>query len=181
MIATGSTFGVPAPWDEARVEALGPALITAANTAGIGLAVVLIEAPEPRVVYMTDVGAQIIGSPKERIVGQPAVAFLTPEERELYRSGPQPAKTIREDRRTLETTVLTPAGRRVPVEVTLAPMELDGQFIVVVFFRDISDRYRSTEALRKSEERFRKLIELAPDAVWINDGQRLLYLSLIHI
>jgi PAS domain S-box-containing protein len=32
-------------------------------------------------------------------------------------------------------------------------------------------------ALQRSDERFRKLIELAPDAVWINDGQRLLYVN----
>jgi PAS domain S-box-containing protein len=168
---------VHAPWDEQRVQALGPALITAANTAGIGLAVVLIEPPEPRVLYMTDIGAQIIGSPKDRIVGQPAVSFLTPEEREIHKGGPRASRTIPTDRLTLETTVLTADGRRVPIEVSMAPMELDGQFIVVVFFRDISDRNRSTEALRQSEERFRKLIELAPDAVWINDGQRLLYVN----
>ena len=168
---------VHAPWDEARVQALGPALVTAANTAGIGLAVVSIEVPEPRVVYMTDVGGQIIGSPKGDIIGRPATAFLTPEEREVHRSGPDPATKIPADRLTLETTVLTADGRRVPVEVSMAPMELDGQFIVVVFFRDISDRRRATEALRQSEERFRKLIEAAPDAVWINDGQRLVYVN----
>src|SRR5262245_48087790 len=40
-----------------------------------------------------------------------------------------------------------------------------------------SDHERWGEATRLSDERFRKLIELAPDAVWINDGQRLLYVN----
>jgi len=165
------------PWDDHRVEALGPSLISAANTARIGLAVVLVEAPEPRVVFVTDVGADIIGHPRSAIVNQPAISFLSPEEREVHKSGPEPAAQIPVERLTFESTVLTAAGRRVPVEVSMAPVEADGERLVVVFFRDISDRYSSTEALRRSEERFRRLIELAPDAVWINDGRRLLYVN----
>lgn len=164
-------------WDEKRIESLGPSLVRAANTARIGLAVVVIEAPEPRVVYMTDVGAEIIGHPKAAILNQPAILFLTPEEREVHKSGGEPAAEIPEDRRTFETTALSADGRRIPVEVSLAPVEADGEHLVVVFFRDISERYSSVAALRRSEERFRRLIELAPDAVWINDGRRLLYVN----
>jgi PAS domain S-box-containing protein len=164
------------PWDEKRVEALGPALITAASTARIGLAVVLIESPEPRVVFMTDVGAEIIGHPKETILNRPARSFLTPEEREIHKIGPEPVSEI-PTRLTFETTVMRADRRQVPLELSLAPLQIDGDLTLVVFFRDISDRYAATEALRRSEERFRKLIELAPDAIWINDGRRLLYAS----
>ncbi|MES1206148.1 MAG: PAS domain S-box protein [Pseudomonadota bacterium] len=173
-----ATASAPAgAWDEGRVEALGPALVTAANAARIGLAVVLIELPEPRVVYMSDVGVEIIGHPKEAILNMPAITFLTPEEREVHKSGPELASEIPQNLKHFETTVLTGDRRRVPVEVSMAPLELEGQFIVVVFFRDISERHRWTEALRQSEERFRKLIELAPDAIWINDGRALLYVN----
>jgi PAS domain S-box-containing protein len=165
------------PWDDKRVEALGPALLLAANTARIGLAVVVVEPPEPRVVYMSDVGAEIIGHPKQSILNRPAISFLTSEEREAHRAGPDVNPDIPADRRSFETMVMTSDRRQVPVEVTLAPLELDGEFIVVVFFRDISDRHRSIEALRQSEERFRALVELAPDAVWINDGERLAFVN----
>jgi len=166
-----------APWDEKRVEALGPALLTAANTARMGLAVVIVEFPEPRVVYVSDVGVEIIGHPREHIVSRAATSFLAPEERDQYRADPNAGSDIPAERRTFETVVLTADCRRVPVEVTLAPLELDGDFMVVVFFRDISDRRRSIEALRQSEERFRALVELAPDAVWINDGRRLMFVN----
>jgi len=167
-----------APWDEGCIQALGPALITAANAAGIGVAVVTIEPAEPRVVYVTEVGAQIIGFPRENILGKLAMGFLTPEERERHKSVVGPSTRIPADRRlTFETAVLTVDARRVPIEVSAAPVELDGQWIALAFFRDISARERSTEALRQSEERFRRLIELAPDAVWINEGERLLYVN----
>ena len=159
------------------MEALGRSLVTAANTARIGLAVVLIEAPEPRVVYLTDVGAEILGHPKAAVLNQPAVAFLTPEERAVYQSNGNPSAEVPLSLTNFETMVLTADRRRVPVEVSLAPVETEGQLMVVVFFRDISDRHASIEALRRSEERFRRLIEVAPDAVWISDGLRVLYVN----
>jgi PAS domain S-box-containing protein len=180
MSVTDSRPPGPAPhvvWDETRVEALGRSLVTAANTARIGLAVVLLEIPEPRIVYLTDVGAEILGHPKSAVLDQPAMAFLTPEERAARRSKGNPSGQLPLSVTNFETMVLTADRRRVPVEVSLAPVEAEGQSMVVVFFRDISDRHASTEALRRSEERFRRLIEVAPDAVWINDGRRLLYVN----
>src|SRR4029453_16716152 len=50
-----------------------------------------------------------------------------------------------------------------------------GKPAVVVFFRDISKRRNAVAALERSEERLRRLIEQAPDAIWINDGRRLLF------
>jgi PAS domain S-box-containing protein len=163
------------PWDDRRVETLGAALVTAANTARMGLAIVRMELPEPRIVYVTDVGAEILGHPKEQIVNRIARGFLTPEEQAIRPppsegGAPRPRLT-----RTIETAVVTADSRRIPVEVTLAPIQLDGESIMVVFFRDITARMDALEAGRRSQERFRLLFELAPDAVWINDGTRLLY------
>jgi PAS domain S-box-containing protein len=167
---------VSAPWDEARVEALGGALIAAANAAGIGLSLVRFEGGEPIVVYITDVGVQLLGHPREKILSRSAKAFMAPDQREQrsaqqesrLRGDPQPPSSF-------ETMVVTADGRRVPIEVSVAQIRHQGQPLLVTFFRDISERRRSLEALQRSEARFRKLIELAPDAVWINDGRRLLY------
>jgi len=164
-------------WDSQRVETLGAALVTAANTARIGLAIVRVETPEPRIVYMSDVGIEILGHPKEMIVGGLARGFLTPEEQALRRpvAGVEPAQ--RRASRTIETAVVTGDGRHVPVEVTLAPIPLDGESIIVVFFRDVTQRRAALESVRRSQERFRLLFELAPDAVWVNDGTRLVYVN----
>ena len=165
---------VRATWDEARVEALGAPLIRAANAARIGLAVLLGDIPRPHIVYVTDVGAAILGHPKDTIVGPGAVSLLVPDASAPTGSVP-PASAPPGLAR--ETTVLAAAGHPVHIEVTVAPLDLDGDALRIIFFRDISARHQSIEALRRSEETFRKLIELAPDAVWINNGRQLLYVN----
>ena len=62
-----------------------------------------------------------------------------------------------------------------PIEVSFAPIRLDGGRGVIAFLRDVTARHEAEAALQRSERRFRKLIECAPDGVWINDGQRLRY------
>jgi len=167
----------PGAWNAQRVETLGAALLTAANTARIGLAIVRVETPEPRIVYMSDVGIEILGHPREKLVGGLARAFLTPEEQALRRPAAGSAPAPSRSSRTIESAVVTGDGRHVPVEVTLAPIVLDGESIIVIFFRDITQRRAALESVRRSQERFRLLFELAPDAVWVNDGTRLVYVN----
>jgi PAS domain S-box-containing protein len=73
--------------------------------------------------------------------------------------------------------VITGDGRRVPLEVSVVPVTIEGRRAVVTFFRDVSERWRAHEALERSEVRLRRLIELAPDAIWITDGRRLLFVN----
>jgi diguanylate cyclase (GGDEF)-like protein/PAS domain S-box-containing protein len=56
-----------------------------------------------------------------------------------------------------------------PAEVLLTALELDGRPVVQAVVRDITDRKRTDEALRESEERFRLLIENTKDLIYIID------------
>ena len=61
-------------------------------------------------------------------------------------------------------------GSLVDVEVSVNDMEGAGRHFV--FVRDITDRRRAEEALSDSEERYRSLVELSPDAIFIqSEGQ----------
>jgi PAS domain S-box-containing protein len=163
----------PLIWETARVEELGGALIAAASAAGIGVSLVSM-LPEPRIVYISEKGLEILGHPREVVMSVPATDFLTPTERTMRE---ETNTMIRVDSRPhfLETMVKRADGKEVPLEVGFAPIRLDGQPGIIAFTRDITERRAATDALRRSEERFRRLIELAPDAVWINDGRRLLF------
>jgi two-component system CheB/CheR fusion protein len=57
-------------------------------------------------------------------------------------------------------------GTSFPVEYTATPTrENDGPIALVLFFRDISERKRVEDALKKSEDQFRMLVEEARDVV----------------
>jgi PAS domain S-box-containing protein len=163
----------PLIWESARIEDFGGALIAAASAVGMGVSLVSM-LPEPRVVYISDKAIEILGHPREVVLGQPATTFLTPSER-----------TMREETDThikpdsspnfIETVIQRADGRVVPLEVGFAPIRLDGQPGIIAFTRDITERRAATDALARSEQRLRRLIEHAPDAVWINDGKRLVF------
>jgi len=61
------------------------------------------------------------------------------------------------------------------LDVTAAPLPIEGHGVVVTY-RDVTGRKRTEEALRDSEERYRNLFELSPDAIviWQNEKAVLL-------
>jgi PAS domain S-box-containing protein len=160
---------LPMIWESHRIEASSGAFIAAASAAGIGVSIVSVD-PEPRLVYISDKGVEILGHPREAVLGRSPNDFLTPEERDkssafeaLVRSDDGP--------HSFETVVLRADGTRVPLEISFAHIHLDGGPGLITFTRDVTRRRRGMEAL----QRFRELIEHAPDAVFINDGRRLTF------
>src|SRR5262249_26925328 len=53
----------------------------------------------------------------------------------------------------------------------------DGPAKWVLCFRDVTDRRRTEELLRRSDARFRELIEHAPDGIAVHDGAHLAYVN----
>jgi PAS domain S-box-containing protein len=157
----------------AWLDSLAQPLLQAANAANIGISVVAIDPLPPRLLYVNDAGVQVLGHARETLMQRPATAFLVPEERETLSAKLDDAG--RPSVRTFETVALSRDGRRVPLEVSVVEVAVAGRAAVVTFFRDVSQRRSAAAALDRSEIRLRRLIEQAPDAIWINDGRRLLF------
>jgi formate hydrogenlyase transcriptional activator len=62
-------------------------------------------------------------------------------------------------------------GSEFPVDIMLSPMEAAEGRVVISVIRDISDRKRAQEAVRRSEAQFRALFEFSPDAIVASDRE----------
>jgi diguanylate cyclase (GGDEF)-like protein/PAS domain S-box-containing protein len=61
-----------------------------------------------------------------------------------------------------EIELISKEGRLTPVEISTSVVQRMGQRIVLAFVRDITDRKKSEEKLRLSEERFRRIFDEGP-------------------
>ena len=83
--------------------------------------------------------------------------------------GPDPSMRAGEPApQALQLAINRKDGKEVPVEVTLNRLDAE-EGLTVATIRDVSERNRAEEIERKSAERFRALLESAPDAMVIVD------------
>jgi PAS domain S-box-containing protein/putative nucleotidyltransferase with HDIG domain len=73
---------------------------------------------------------------------------------------------------TLEDTLLSKSGALTPVEIRAAKITLNGRGYLLGIFRDITERKRSEEALRESEQRFMNVLHASQDAILLIDGEK---------
>jgi PAS domain S-box-containing protein len=153
--------------------ALFDALRVAADRSRLGLALAF-AGEQPEVLLLNDYGSVLLGYSAEEVMRIGPWPIIAPEELPRLREMMNQTETTRT---TFETQIVTKAGKRVPVDVTLSDVEIDGRKAVVAFFRDASERWRAMSALQESEERFRMVVEGAPDGVAILNGPRIRFLN----
>ena len=152
------------------------ALQEGADHLSIGLAVLQISEPE-RVLYINDGAAAIFGRSRAELEGGSPWVVLAPElvarERErLAERGLSDAPPI-----VFESVAQRPDGTRVPIEVAMTRVVTATATLNVTFVRDISARHQAVETLRQSEERFRRVVEGAPDGVVILQRGRIVFMN----
>ncbi|MGH7294685.1 MAG: PAS domain S-box protein, partial [Polyangiaceae bacterium] len=151
--------------------ALGRTMLDAAGGAGIGVTVTLVDLPVPRIVYVNEVAARILGWPPEELLERDP--FLNVAERELghLKQRFERRSTGEEGSRSYELAVRRKDGTEAAISVTTSHASIDGRRAVFAFIVDLSAR-REAEAHRlRAEAHFRDLIEIAPEPISIiRDG-----------
>jgi PAS domain S-box-containing protein len=126
-------------------DLLGESILKAADAAGIGVSLTLLDSQVPRTIYVNDAGARILGYPKEEIPRMNAMTILAPDEQERgedllrRRAAGEPLRDWQ------PFWVKTKDGRRVPIEVGMSNLVFEGKPAVMSFFLDVSAR-RDMEA-----------------------------------
>ena len=118
---------------------------------------------------------QLFGYSETELIGN-LVEILIPERfrghHPQHRSAYAAAPSARPMGTGLELYGRRKDGTEFPVDIMLSPVEASGEKSVLTVIRDITDRKQAETALRRSEERFRLLVEGASDyAIFMLDPE----------
>jgi PAS domain S-box-containing protein len=138
----------------------------AAAQVGLAVFVVHVDAAPPVVVYASELLARVVGRPVDELIGRPPWELIASEDRSRVRDviasrGPGAPPLYQ------EVEIERPDGVRRSIEVGVARITTEDAELAVCYFRDVTDERETIGALRRSEDRFRRLIENAPDGVAI--------------
>lgn len=148
----------------------------AADHLSIGIAIMQVSTPE-HVLWVNEAVARISGRPRAELEGASPFLVIAPdliarERARMAERGQGEAPPI-----VFETVVQRPDGARVPVEVSATRVVTPTATLNVTFVRDISVQIEAMRTLRESEERFRRVVEAAPDGVVLLQRGRIVFLN----
>ncbi|MCC6489287.1 MAG: PAS domain S-box protein [Candidatus Hydrogenedentes bacterium] len=123
----------------------------------------------------------MFGWRREKVLGQRLSSIILPEsQRQAHEHGRERFLETGEGRlmnRRIEMTALHRDGREFPVELSMTHVRIGDSHTFSAFIRDISERRAAERALQESEERFRILVEHAPEAIVVIDAESALFVD----
>ena len=142
-------------------------LIEASNDA------IFLETMEGHVLDCNSRACEIYGYTKDELMSMSASDLVDEETAATFPA--VMAEHMRTGRIFVEAIGKRKDGSIFPTEVSTRVTVLGEDQLVVVFARDITERKRAEEALRESEELYRTLVDLLPDAVYVHIGGKIVF------
>ncbi|MDJ0857227.1 MAG: PAS domain S-box protein, partial [Desulfobacterales bacterium] len=128
--------------------------------------------PAGVIVLVNSQTEKLFGYPRQELLGQ-TIELLVPEEkraghpaqRDQYLAQPR----VRSIGEALELSAQAKDGTRIPVDISLSPIETREGALVVASVRDITERKKAEEAIRAQKDFVETVINSIPDAISILD------------
>lgn len=137
-------------------------------------AILIIEPEGETVLDANPRACEMYGFPREELLGT-----------SLERQSQNPGRGKEHIRRILagardyrfETAQFRKDGSPMFLDVNASMVRFQGRRAILSVNRDITEKKRAEEALRESEERYRRVVELSPDAIVVHSGGKLVFVN----
>ncbi|HEY4238967.1 MAG TPA: ATP-binding protein [Kofleriaceae bacterium] len=158
------------------VGQLWPAIEAASDQLGLGIYVIRVDAHPPYVLHVSERAARMVGRTPQALSGAAPWTILVPEDRVRVRDlmeARDPDKPLR-----IHVEAERPDGARVPIELGVARIHTRATGVLSFgYLRDLTSEREVLDALQQSEQRFRSLVEAAPDGVVILRRARIVFIN----
>ncbi len=145
-------------------------LVETASKAGLGITIVQNTKDKEAVfVFVNDEYCKISGYSREELLGRSSLDIIPPENLASIRERYERRQKGESPPSYYETTLLRKDGTRLPIEISVSVFTYRGKPATVSFFKDITERKKAEDTLRRSEERYRLLADNAVDVIWTID------------
>jgi PAS domain S-box-containing protein len=115
--------------------------------------------------YVNPAACRLFGATSsEQLLGQPLFDRIDPSLHRLVEARIHKVFDAKEAAPSVEQLWLRLDGTRIPVEASSVPITYLGRPSALTYARDISERKKADEALKRSEDRYRTFLEASPDA-----------------
>lgn len=134
-----------------------------------------------RILLFNESAERMFQCPAKDAIGQALDKFIPPRFRAAHhghvRGFGRSGVTSRRMGELGMVTGLRGKGEEFPVEAAISHMTVEGKKFFTVILRDMTERKRAERLMRQSEERYRRLISVAPIAIFVSRADRILFIN----
>lgn len=136
---------------------------------------------EHRILLFNESAERMFQCPAREAIGQTLNKFIPARFRDAHRQHVEgfgrSGVTSRRMGELGTVTGLRGNGEEFPVEAAISHISVEGKNFYTVILRDITERKRAERLMRQSEERYRRLISVSPLAIFVNRGDRVIFIN----
>ncbi len=124
---------------------------------------------EGRMVFLNPKVGELLGYPRGSGIDKPFIEYFHSDDKHRISAEYERFAKGQDDRQKIETILISSEGREINVELNIGVTTHEGRRAGLVFMREITERKRMEDALRKSEAQKQALLDGSPDMIILMD------------